>query len=327
MIPLPRTPVTGSARLARALVRWLVLGGLLAAAGCSSRPAPPAARGGDEVGVAAAVLTTDAAALRDAWRLSVAQDELVAECMRANRLPYATAAPAPEPSAGTVTAEAAPTARPATYGIAVSLAAHGPDADSTGAQDRYLDQLAPSARASYDRAVGGPPDALLTIRLPSGMEVRSRTGGCLGRARERLFGSVEAAIRNSMLPQDVALSFADSLESVPSYRSALSSWKRCMAAAGWNYDSPDAAIRSLDTQAGRGWSPGRLGAEEGKVAAADLACDRRSQLRATRRVELGGYLDRQPASLIEQLAAVRRAREAAVGVAAGALASAGHPTP
>ncbi len=312
------------------LLGWLILSGLVTVAGCSSHPAPPTAPAppaAADLDIAAAVLTTDVRTLRDGWRLFSAQQRLVAECMHSHGLQYLVTDPGPEPTAGTVTAEAIGGGRPATYGIAAELSAQGNGGNTIPAQDQYVRHLPLAQQGRYEQALGGSPNALQTLRLASGIEVQYRTGGCVGQARRRLFGSVETALRDSMVPQDVGQTFDTFLLSEATYHSALSSWQRCMAGAGWSYTNPRAAIKALGSLSAQGTSLKRLSARETVVAMADSRCDKRSHLRDTRRLELTKFLRQQPNSLIQQLLRVDEARRRAVQVAVRVLAGAPVSSP
>lgn len=293
-----------------------------AAAGCIMHPAPrPSA---EELRAAAEVLTTDVSTLRDEWYLFKAQQEVVARCMRDNGLQYLITNPGPEPSPATVTEDAIGPGHPHTYGVVSEVSAldasradaDGPPGGSTALpQDQYVSSLPPDEQDRYMQALTGSPNRLGTVVLPSGMEVNYTTGGCVGLARTRLFGSVETALRDSLLPQDVSRSAEVVLWDDARYRVAISDWRRCMEHAGWSYQSPLSAIESIRLLAAEGKPVDTLRLRETAIAEADSVCDSRSAFRATQRAILTDYLRRQPPSIIKQLADVLEARRAAVRIA------------
>jgi hypothetical protein len=314
-----------------ALLPRLVLCSLIGLSGCSSKPASHPAgapiRLVDSQG-AEAFLTTDFTTLRDEWYLFRAQQSLVARCMRAQGLRYIVTSPGPEPSTGTVTADALGPGEPLTYGVAGDLSGEAGRSDSLSAsarssippEDRYTRHLPPAEQAAYEQTLLGQSQALAPLRLPSGMEVRYRTGGCVAQARTTLFGSVDAALRDSLVPQDVRRSFEDVLSTDPQYSSALLAWRHCMVRAGWNYANPQFAIESVREMSEQGLTPRAQANRDTSVATADSICDARSGLRKTRLMALRVYLNQQPHGLVEQLSTIQELRGRAVGIAINVLA-------
>ena len=305
-----------------------------ATAGCGAHPVPRASA--REMRAAERVLTADVSTLRNEWYLFKAQQELVARCMWQRRLKYFITDAGPEPDPGTLTEDAIGRGHPHTYGVVreiAALAATGAEADrgddpTVLPQDRYVTGLPSDDQDAYVRILLGPPDSLGSLVLPSGMRANYLTEGCVGLARSRLFGSVEEALLDLMLPQDVSRSFEVVLWDDPRYEWAMSAWRRCMEEAGWKYRSPLSAIKSIRSLAIEGEPLGELLLREAAVAEADAACDSRSALRATQQTILAEYLRQQPARIIRQLADVLKARRAAVQLAVEVLmTSSGYRPP
>jgi hypothetical protein len=231
---------------------------------------------------------------------------------------YITTSQGPEPGPRMVTADATPTSGPPTYGVAlqalVAGATQGGKGSTAGitAQDSYVESLPPPVRVRYADAYGG---TLLQglLSLPGGMIIRYATGGCLGQARTELFGSVRGAMLDTLAPQDIGYAFSGFLASDQPYLQALRVWQGCMAAAGWHFESPQAAIQSIEFVATQsGTTPESLNGRQTAVATADVRCDRASQLRARWRQQLAVFVGKQPRQNIDLLRSTFLTRQQAV---------------
>ncbi|MFJ9899948.1 hypothetical protein ACIQPR_42120 [Streptomyces sp. NPDC091280] len=285
---------------------------LAAVTGCSTGPAPrpgsATSQARQEV-AALAVLTDDATSLRQHWQLFGAQQLLVQRCMRQLGLRYLVTRTGPEPAAGITTADTRGTAVPASYAIT------GPPVgaiDGVPAQDRYVGSLPPAARARYLVAYNGSATRMATLTLPSGTVSRYLTGGCEGRARTELYGSVRAAMQDTLVPQDVNAMFHASLATNRRYQSALVTWQRCMARSGWRAKTPAAAIQALQAQAAASASTAALAGKQHSEAAADQRCDTAGDLRGTLTALRRAFLDRQPKETLIRLNQIEQTRRSAL---------------
>ncbi len=295
---------------------------LVAVFGCAPQPVPrpvtlapprPAGHAAPSRQAAAeAVLTTTASALRQEWYLFRAQQQRVAQCMHSHGLRYFVASAGPEPAAGTTTVWVAGRGRNASYDVTVAASR----ATTTRPEDQYVTQLPTAQRSRYTGVLGGSPDLLATLRLPSGLAVRYQTGGCVGGARAALFGSVRAAMQDALMPEDVDNKFYASLAGQQPYLSAVHAWQRCMAAAGWHFMTPQASIAAIQTLAtAKGTSPGELRAREAAVAGADVACDGRAHLRMRTTEALAAFVRTLPGPVLSQLRNVYLTRQQAAAAA------------
>jgi hypothetical protein len=296
----------------------LALAGLLAVSGCSATQTTARPPGQSSASDAETILTTTATSLRQEWDIGTAQQELVATCMASKGYRYITTSQGPEPGPRMVTADATATSGPATYGVALQALAAGATQTGQGstagvtAQDSYVESLPTPVRARYADAYGG---ALLQglLSLPGGLVIRYATGGCLGQARTELFGSVRAAILDTLAPQDIGNAFGGYLASDQPYQQALRTWQGCMAAAGWHVESPQAAIQSIEfTATQNGTTIQFLNRRQTAVATADVRCDRTSQLRARWRQQLAVFVGKQPRQNIDLLRSTFLTRQQAV---------------
>ncbi len=197
---------------------------------------------------ASAVLVSDAASLRQRWRLFGAQQELDQRRMRGLGLRYVITSAGPEPSAGVITADVLGSGSSPGYGIAP-----GPGEGAAGlpAEDRYVRSLSGAAQARYVVALDGPDDRTAPLTLPSGANGTYTTGGCVARARARLYGDVRSAMEDTLVPQDVDQQFDHALAGDHAYQGALGRWRSCMAEGGRKAKAPADLIRSLQAEAAR----------------------------------------------------------------------------
>jgi hypothetical protein len=294
---------------------------LATASGCSAHQAAP---GGPRASAtAAALLTSSVTSLRQGWDIGRAQQQLVARCMNDRGLRYYVSSLGPQPSAGTVTVAAVGKGRPHTYGVGLQPA----DGDGPGTgpgrrpgsdlprEDAYVASLPKAARTRYAEAFGGStlPG---TLTLPGGMRIGYATAGCLGQARRDLFGSVRAAMEDTYVPEDLGHMFAAFLPHNQPYESALRGWQGCMAKAGWDAVSPQAAIQAVEALAGRpGTTAAALNRRQIAEASADVSCDAGSHLRARTQAALAAFLRGQPGGVIALLQRTYQARQRATRVA------------
>jgi hypothetical protein len=306
-------------RRSKKLVSALLLLVVTAAVpGCSTsraqRPSPPA--GADPVVQAEVALTSDAASLRQAWYLTRAEKLLDEQCMNAQGLRYFVDDPGPQPGPQTVTTDSVGTGRPATYGVAAQPA-------TRSAEDLYVAALPAAQSARYLAAFRDPAGGSGTLRLPSGMASVYSTGGCLGEIRIELYGSVQAAIEEQLLPQDVRNSLNTFLQGNHPYLTALQNWQQCMSAAGRKFATPQAAIGSILELAAQ--DAKNLDSQQAAVADADVTCDARSGLRLRIAQARDEFLRKEPPNLIAELAELPAVRAKAVSTATIKLANLAAP--
>ncbi|MGW2958128.1 hypothetical protein ACWDGI_06510 [Streptomyces sp. NPDC001220] len=279
----------------------------------ASAEADPAAR---ESGHAAAVLTNDATTLRQRWQLFGASQLLTQRCMRDRGLRFLVTSAGPRPPAGATTAESIGSRSAPGYGVSTALGSmnKGPTA-----QDRYVRSLSATAQTRYSAALDGPAGQSAPLTLPSGASGTYATGGCTARARAGLYGTVRAALEDTLVPQDVDQLLQRFLATAPGYQQALGRWQRCMADAGRPAKTPAALIESLRAEAVRGASASKLAREQRAAATADQHCDGVSGLRRTGADQREVFLRRQPARTRARLEEVWQHRRQALTRAAALL--------
>lgn len=311
-IPKGRQPASGQRRRGtrRAALALPILAALVAMAGCAaSRPSraagPPA--GATAQAAARAVLGVNFSTLRWAWYLGRAEQVLTAQCMQGLGFQYTPPAAGPEPSTRSVTAYALGTGYPATYGVT---------------QQSFSNPHEPgSNQRRYEYALDGPATSTATIILPGGGGAVYGTGGCIGFAREKLFGSVHAYIESALMPQTIRNQFGNFVSTYRPYRSARQTWQYCMKARGWKFANPQTAIESVQALAGSRVSPTGLAKRQTAIADADTACDARSHLRASTSRALAAFARSVPPGSLTQLSDIYSSRAAALRVALRVLSA------
>lgn len=308
-----RRMTVGEPATALSVIAWATVLMCLAgcAAGTASRPDPaaPSARTRER---AAAVLTVDAATLRQRWRLFNAQQLLDQRCMREMGLRYSITSAGPQPPSGVTTADVLGSSPSSGYGVSPEKGG----ISGEPAQDRYVRSLPSAERERYVTALNGPADQVASLTLPSGDKGSYATGGCTARTQAYLYGSVRAAFEDILVPQDVNGLFTGHLAHDRQYGTALGQWQRCMVTYGSKARTPAALIQSLKVEAARHTSPAALDRYQRAVATADRRCDARSGLRATLAARRAAFLRQQPRSVLARLEGVWRLRQQALQRAA-----------
>jgi hypothetical protein len=284
-------------RTRRVALVLTVLTMLTVLAGCaSSRPAQQAGRPAGiampALSPAQSVLTSNSSSLRAGWYRNSAELQLTAQCMKRRGFVYLIPRPEPIPGMNTITMFALGRGDPATYGVTPeSLTAAPPSNPEAGNPD-------------YQLALDGPESSLGKLNLPGGASVTYESSGCQAGARSQLFGSVDAYMLSSYLPQIETILFEKFLGRDQAYQSALRTWQACMRADKLSVANPSDAVESLLQITGK-TSEADLMRRQAALAAADASCDRPSHLRQRTNQALGtfvGSLSRQALTQLNDIA-------------------------
>jgi hypothetical protein len=259
----------------------LLTGCVLAAgtAGCAStQPAGP--RPGP---VRVSAVMTDIATGSGRWpagaeQLQAAFDRLDHECLnRAGFHPPATPeASLPSPGDEAATIDLAGRRRHG-YGISSS------DEDSATAANpnAYTASLSPGDRQRFGTAQFGPGMPTTVVALRGKGRATVPTAGCVARARRALAGDVQTWAEISYIPQQFDDELGRRALTAPAYRTALAHWRTCMAAHGYTYATPDAAVTHLTRQHEQGATGPRFRHREITTAVTDGKCAARTHLPTT----------------------------------------------
>lgn len=286
----------------------LVISGSWMASSCTTADRNQMRTGSPVAARAASGLRRGTAALQQDWYIFRAEQLLVERCMRSHGFQYFVSSAGPMPGPNVMTIDSSGNGASPTYDIVRDERARRRSVETA-----YVASLGADDQAAYASALGGSTSTQGSITLPSGTVISYQTGGCVGSARAALFEDVDAAIRSSMVPQDVDRSFEASMFEGSRFESALSEWRRCMYDEGWKVADPSAILDSIDTAISRGMALRVAGAKETAIANADFKCDQRSRLRATMHALVIGFLADEPPLVVSELMAAERSKaEAAV---------------
>ncbi|NRQ36273.1 hypothetical protein HII36_31225 [Nonomuraea sp. NN258] len=163
----------------------------------------------------------------------------------------------------------------------------------------------------YNQALDGGDDAAtMTVRLPSGGRVTSKSGGCLGEALERLYGDRSTWFESSTIATNLQPLYVPGLLADQRFQTVLRSWSRCMEARGHAYPDPP-AIRSALPGLTKGLDQDAAHAVEVELAVAEATC-----ARAASYIEVAGsledeYRERAGRPYADELNTYRRLKRAA----------------
>lgn len=270
----------------------------VATAGCGAEGVPRAETGERAVPSAA-----------DRRSLHLAEQILIADCLRAQGFAYEvrTLADEPPPRRFPYVLDDVAWARRHGYGrdeerrIAARKAADP--------NERYFRGLPPGRQKAALAALNGARPTGLSARMPGGGVVVASDEGCTARARSRLYGDLQGWFAARLTVANLTPLYVPKVREDTEFRRAAGAWARCMAARGHRYASPDALREAL---------PGvRTRAAEIRLAVAEAGCAGESGLAATAKAldaRYGAEVRRRYAAQIAtelrlERAALPRARE------------------
>jgi hypothetical protein len=130
----------------------------------------------------------------------------------------------------------------------------------------------------YQQALFGDDQHYQGLRLPNGSVHYYPTTGCVAESRAALYGDVLDWARTVSIPQTYDNDLRSQVKNSPELAEANSRWVSCMAASGYHYSSPNAAINDVSaTYQLHGPKPD-LRNREVAVATADGECELRTHL-------------------------------------------------
>ncbi len=262
-------------RLRRRLA-WLAVP-LLAVAGCAQSPAkstaPPGAasvRGAQNAQVTPLGGLTSQSP-RQSARLQLAQDMLIAACMRGRSFTFHVP-PLPMPPAGAFVPNAygllsVPAASRQGYGIADSVLLDERDS-------QVGSELQPDAdKPGFTQALTGTAAAARSIPLPGGSHVKFNANGCATIAIGRLYGrSWDTAY---FTVSALVFHIVQQVESSAAWKNAAKAWSECVRKGyGASFANPDAAAASV-----RKTAAAQLAGLSGAAFAAHLKSVRAGEIR------------------------------------------------
>ena len=144
--------------------------------------------------------------------------------------------------------------------------------------EAIVEALSDAERDAYYVALLGADSDRKTVNDRNGVEYQSYAGsGCIYASFDQLGVSIDEAMQNQAL-LDVA--FQEALAAVDSDRAVVAgwdAWSQCMSKAGYAVETRSEARALAHSYTD---DPQTLQAKEKQLAAADVACDRRTSLQA-----------------------------------------------
>lgn len=147
----------------------------------------------------------------------------------------------------------------------------------------YVANLPHHEKRMFLLTAAGPQSSYVAVTTLDGSSLSVPTKGCAGRARMRIYGSVENYALLARFPV-VFLRFGNEISRQPSVQQALNSYSSCMSSSGYEVRGPGDAISlaesrfALNTRGGQGFASTRA---ERAMATTDAACQRSSGLFVT----------------------------------------------
>ncbi|MBZ3905048.1 hypothetical protein [Streptomyces griseiscabiei] len=228
-------------------------------------------------------------------RTSDAQQHLTAECMRRQGFIYWEDRTLTLQESRPVRYVQDDVAWARTHGYGGRIDAKSQRAREDNPLGAYRQRLSASRRAAFDTALDGGGDArVLTAPLPSGGEIRKRSGGCMEEAERELYGDPAEWFRTSKIATGLNALYGQDLMKDAQLADRLRAWARCMKKAGQPYGDPQAARDAVrvDTSRLGGARADESFAAERRTAVADATCARETSLKAVASARETYYQDR-----------------------------------
>jgi hypothetical protein len=242
------------------MLATIVLASVLALAGCADvTPKTPSARAWQSF----RLLSQQPA------QLGLAEALAVRQCLRAQGFD----SPLPLPEVGSVANLPAPVGEwPDGYGPLATPEASGDPLS------RYAESLTGQQRDDLDRALDNRDAGRVSYTTPNGWEVTASRGGCLGRARTAVYGSVDNWLIAYYLPQDLNAIAAGVYAKQP-VQEALARYRACMNEHGYPVRYPQDALKlAVSWRTEDGHRADTASTEELRLATADAGCRTRTGL-------------------------------------------------
>lgn len=198
-------------------------------------------------------------------------------------------------------------------------------------EDRLIDpseaeadygRLTDAEKRQWEIAMQGPPGTKhVTVKTVDGFVVTETTGGCVGGARKRIYGSVEKGIGLQQLRDNTMPNILESSTTDPKVTTAFRAWSRCMVGRGYNdFESRDGARGAAEGYYDK-YDRAKARAMEIEIAVADAQCDHEAGYTSVRLAaedsRLTEFMSQHEGAVLELLQTQResvvRAREAIAG--------------
>ena len=148
-----------------------------------------------------------------------------------------------------------------------------------GAVEAHTETLSPDARTTYYRVLRGDGPNDVRLVLPDDFEVAASSAGCMGKARQQLYGSVSNFLTVFYLPELVQR-LSTGADDDPDVLAAVAGYAKCMTTHGYSTATPAEALALAKSYYPDGHRE-TAGTDEKTLALADTGC--RTDLRVHER--------------------------------------------
>jgi hypothetical protein len=251
------------------------------------------------------------------WRISDAQQRLIASCMDRQGFRYWEAERLSLDESRTLGYVLDDVGWARRHGYGSRIEAKDEAARQSNPNVAYRARLPEQRRKAYDEALDDGLDApLVTVEVPGGGTFRKRVGGCVAEAERNLYGDPQAWFRAEKVVGRLRPLYVPKVLADQRFVAALDVWAQCMKGAGYSYRDPSEARRAAVEQAHQ--TPGDVAfAAERRLAVVDATCAQDARLRsigeereshylATLRDRYGEDLDRYASLQHEALARAKK---------------------
>ncbi|MFE7411754.1 hypothetical protein [Streptomyces laurentii] len=254
---------------------------LVAAAGCANPPTAPAAATAPAASPARELSATER------LRVSDAEQVLIERCMKRAGFSYWT-----EPRLSLEKSQPLGYVNDdvewaGEHGYGSRIAAEIDRFRQANPNGTYRASLSAERRRAFDTALdGGSQARTLSAEIPTsvgGGTIRKRLGGCSEEAEKRLYGDPEAWFQADKVVSNLEPLYVPRVTRDKRFKTALTSWARCMRQAGFAYPDPTAAREAAARAASF--------ATETRTAVAEARCARTTSLATVARERQAHYLD------------------------------------
>ncbi|GIG87989.1 hypothetical protein [Plantactinospora endophytica] len=172
----------------------------------------------------------------------------------------------------------------------------------------------PQTDPTYDRALVGSQDDLVTLSLPGGEQVSVAVGGCVTVARTKVFAADWDTLYYTF--QSLSNQAIERTGKDPAVNAAVASWSACVAESGYRAATPGELREQLAQRARQATDDAavrEVARAELAAAGADAACQERARLReATEQAQAAAEAALLTAPLQQDLARLRHLKQAAL---------------
>lgn len=165
-------------------------------------------------------------------------------------------------------------------GGAERSAVDGDAGQPQSANDAYVRSLPADQQEAYMAALVGGESAPQQIETSSGDVIEMNRDGCVNEARQQIWEDPTRWMSLLMERQAIRNDLVGRAEQDGGFQQALGAWRGCMAARGFEFRTPSAAVDALAQEYAAASDPAEVRERETAVAVADGECGESAELAA-----------------------------------------------